>query len=128
MTNVIINPGTGVVPNANAKDAIAAAEQMVKDVGSDDPHFRDKPLERVTFTREPKADEGGRYGFVFMRGNLKVEVDIPGLPLERLRYLGDDDQNIWHFPRLYVDGSSWMWVYAVNCIRDALDPDRQESE
>jgi hypothetical protein len=37
-----------------------------------------------------------------------------------LRFTGAADQNIWDFPRLYVNGSSWVWIYAVGSVADAL--------
>jgi hypothetical protein len=30
-----------------------------------------------------------------------------------VRYLGIPGQNIWDFPRLFVDGSSWVWKFAI---------------
>ena len=106
---VIINPGTGPVADATEELAIAAATKMVDDI----------KLQGATFRRAPKRDEGdGRYGFVFSLDERSVDVDIPGLPLDRVRYM--NGQNPWHFPRLYVDGNSWLWEFAVGCIRDAL--------
>jgi hypothetical protein len=34
--------------------------------------------------------------------------------LEKVRYLDSENQDIFNFPRLYVDGSSWVWKYALN--------------
>jgi hypothetical protein len=42
-----------------------------------------------------------------------VLIEMPGLPLDEVRYVDDDEQNIWDFPRLYVDGGSVVWCYAV---------------
>lgn len=41
------------------------------------------------------------------------EVDMPGLPLDQVRYTGPP-QNPFDFPRLYIDGSSWLWKFAVD--------------
>lgn len=45
--------------------------------------------------------------------NMHWSVDMPSLSLEKIRYMGEKTQNIWDFPRLYVNGSSWVWKYAT---------------
>lgn len=118
---VIINPGTGPVPNATVENAIVAAHALVADVASIAPRYdEERRLEGVTFDRASKLDSDGRFGFVFALGSECVEVEIPGWPVEKLRYLDDEGQNCWNFPRLYVDGSSWLWMYAITAIREAL--------
>lgn len=46
---------------------------------------------------------------------------MPGIALENVRYVGADDQNIWDFPRLYVEGSSWVWEFGVRVATRMLD-------
>lgn len=103
---VYLNPGTGAVHDATEANAATNTEQFVKD----------SKLTGLTFEHVPDADYGdGRFAFnVKWSGapNL-VEIQMPGLTLEKVRYLGLEGQNIWHFPRLYVDGSSWVWQYAI---------------
>jgi len=41
---------------------------------------------------------------------------MPGLPLDLVRYTGENGQNIWNFPRLYLDDSSWVWKFAANIL------------
>jgi hypothetical protein len=54
-------------------------------------------------------------------GNMAVgrsiEIQMPGLPVERVRYMGETGQNIWDFPRLYVDDSSWIWQFALSVCK-----------
>ena len=51
-----------------------------------------------------------------------IEIQMPGLPVDRVRFLDEDGQNIWDFPRLYVDDSSWVWKYALSvCEPDGDD-------
>ncbi|MET9402659.1 hypothetical protein [Kitasatospora sp. NPDC002965] len=38
---------------------------------------------------------------------------MPGLSLDQVRWMNEPDQNIWNYPRLFVDGSSWVWWYAL---------------
>lgn len=106
-TAVIINPGTGPVERAYAKEAWKNIRAFRRDLGFTNP--------RVTIERVADWDEGdGRYGFRLVRGIRSCEVDMPGWPLERVRWMRRPEQNIWHFPRLYVEGSSWVWFYALS--------------
>jgi hypothetical protein len=113
MTIAFINPGTGPVEDATEALAVEAMRQFVIDTGAE------------SFARCPEHhDDDGRFAFaVYKRlpsGEVRrFEVDIPGLPLDRVRYVDAPGQNIWHFPRLYVDGSSWVWKFAVSCVKHA---------
>jgi hypothetical protein len=106
MKTVIINPGTGPVANASEDNAIENIKQFAKDCEEQ------SGCVGITWERTPEADDGGRFGFIVKREDVTHEIEMPGLPLEKVRYL-NDSQTIWHFPRLYVDGSSWVWKYAV---------------
>ena len=108
---VIINPGTEPCLDANADDAWTNMRALIAECGLPD----------ADIERDPSGDDdGGRWYFVVRHYDRECSVEMPGWPLERVRYTGDDDQNIWHFPRLYVDGDSWVWKYAVSQLRDAL--------
>lgn len=113
---VYMNPGTGPVDGASLDNAAANMRQLVVDTG----------LTGVTIRKASTEDKGGRYGFDVLMPNGEAnsrnvcEVEMPGLPLEQVRYTGAADQNIWHYPRLYVDGSSWVWCYGVSMLRDHL--------
>lgn len=108
MTRLIINPGTGAVPNATEEAAVANMTALLKDAGADS----------VPFERTSEADYGeGRFAFTIDNEDFSMEIQMPGLPLERVRYTGAADQNIWDYPRLYVNGDSWVWKYAVNSVR-----------
>src|SRR5271155_5789946 len=65
-------------------------------------------------------DDDGRFAFILRLGKRKCEIQMPGLPLEQVRYTGMGGQNAWNFPRLYVDGDSWLWFLAVRNARRAL--------
>lgn len=108
MIKVIINPGSGPVENANHDDAGTNMAAFLKDCGI---------TEYAYFTGGVK---GGRFEFTINIGDRAVRIDMPGLPLERVRYTGADDQNIWHFPRLFVDGDSWLWQFAVSIVKDIV--------
>jgi len=114
-TVVVINPGSGPVPGAteaNAKDNMTAfAEEVAERYGAD------------VSVGDVIGESDGRWTFpLVVRKDGKVhehDVDMPGLPLERVCWRSEEDGSIWDFPRLYVDGSSWIWKFAVK----VLDPD-----
>jgi hypothetical protein len=68
--------------------------------------------------RSPRHDGTGRYSFVLHRGIRSVEVDVPELPLDEVRCTRDFIPR--GCPRLYVDGNSWWWCYALDFAREAL--------
>jgi hypothetical protein len=108
--NMILNPGTGPVDGARERQARRNIGALCRDLALRSPHIR--------IERRVHKDLDGRYDYVLHRGIRSTTVSMPGLPLERVK-LGPDD-NPWLFPRLYVDGSSWLWPYAVNRAKSAL--------
>jgi hypothetical protein len=109
---VIVNPGTG--PAHGATEQHAAGNMAVF---ADD--LRANGLGVDTFTRRPGSDYGdGRYAYsIAMDDGRSIEIQMPGLPVERVRYMGETGQNIWDFPRLYVDDSSWIWQFALSVCK-----------
>lgn len=114
---MIINPGTGPVENATEKNAIDNIKHYITDCG----------LKDVEYFRLPDQDDEGRFTFLlYDQDNTRCHtVDMPGLPLEKVRYMQNEDQNIWDFPRLYVDGSSWVWCFGM---LESKDFERPETE
>lgn len=103
----IMNPGTEPVRRSSIDAATANMPQLLADCGVPDLRF-----ERA------KGDHGGRYSFtVIDSGGVEAEVDMPGVPLADVRYCKLAGENIWDFPRLYVNGSSWVWYWAVSQLR-----------
>jgi hypothetical protein len=102
MAMVNINPGTGPVDGKKAL-ARAAAEAFRADLGVDG------------ITIKPKGKEwDGRWDFEFSTQMGRCEVSMPGVSVDVLK--GD----VMRAPRLYVDGSSWWWKFALNIARDIL--------
>lgn len=107
--NIAINPGSGPVDKASEENAIDNIKHFITDIGKD-----------VDFVRIPEKDYGeGRFAFLLWYGNFCHEIQMPGLPLERVRWMDSEGQNIWHFPRLYVDDSSWVWKFALDVVFEA---------
>lgn len=107
---LIINPGSGPVQGAtedHARTNLEALERDLKERGQD--------AEVVNGALQDQGD--GRWTGALRVDGRMHEVDMPGLPLEDVRYLGEEDQDIWDFPRLYVDGSSWVWKFALGVFR-----------
>lgn len=104
---IIINPGTGPVADARYFHAKTNMAMLMADAG----------CHSLTEVANPDLGDG-RFRFFACSGTRWHEVDMPGLPLAQVRYMGDEEQNIWDFPRLYVDGSSWVWKYAIEALTD----------
>lgn len=127
MATVIINPGTGPVHQACETDAMS---NMVK--------FRDDVAERIGCKPEEIGIERlknersgigtGRFSFTLTRGKHRSMVDMPGLLTKHVRWMNLPEQNIWDFPRLYVDGSSWVWFFAIGFSARDLEPALRDAE
>lgn len=103
--NIIINPGTESLTTHSEKNAIIIAQTICKDLEIPEKHFK----------RNPERDNDGYYGFVFMGKGGKIDVDIPGINPETV-IKGKPFES----PRLYVDGSSWLYGYALDFIYDGI--------
>lgn len=110
MTFVISNPGTGPVDGTRERDARRNIGAFCRDLALPSPNIR--------VERRPSGDFDGKYDYLLRRGIRTTTVSMPGLPLDRVKLR--PGSNAWHFPRLYVDGSSWLWPYAIETARDAL--------
>lgn len=115
---VMINPGAGSVRETsntqrNARRNIGA---LCRDAALIDPKIQ---IIGKGCREEGEYDDG-RYNFILKRGFRKIDVAMPGIALKRVRFMNKPGQNIWNFPRLYVDGNSWIWSIAINIVKEAL--------
>ena len=104
---VIINPGAGAVADATVENAEINMAHFVADLGLAD---------KLSWVRLPEHDEDGRFCFLlywshYHQCNRHHVIDMPGIPLDAVRWRNGLDP--WQFPRLYVDGSSWLWGFAL---------------
>ncbi len=110
---VLSNLGNGPVAGDICLDhAIANIATFIKELDMKDPPVA------VTM-RSSKHDGTGRYQFDLHRGICTVDVDMPGVPLDEVQCT--EGSMPPGCPRLYVDGSSWWWCYALGCAKDALE-------
>lgn len=110
---LIINPGSGPVGGATVKNArrnMAALAADLEEAGRE-----------VTISGLGKDSEDGRFFFELVVDGQLHGIEMPGLPLEQVRYVQDSGQNIFDFPRLYVDGSSWIWCFALGVLGGGSD-------
>ena len=116
MGMIIINPGSGPVEGAEVHHAEANMTHFLADAGVED----------AVVIRAKKHDQDGRFGFyVLNEASLRFcEVRMPGLSLDKVRYMGEEHQNIWHFPRLFINGDSWVWKFAI----DGLFPEEDDDD
>lgn len=107
-----INPGAGPVEGAVLGYARQNISQLILDAG-----FK---LEQVEIIHHSEYDDSGRFFFQLNHNGRTCEVEIPGLDLSLVRYLRSEEQNIWDFPRLHVNGSSFVWLFAIKLVRESL--------
>lgn len=104
---MIVNPGTGPINNCEEIFAIDNIKHFITDLKI-----------KYEAIRIPAKDYGeGRYAFLIYMDNICHEVQMPGLPLDKVRFVKSNDQNIWNFARLYIDGSSWVWLFALDMCK-----------
>lgn len=125
MTGFIINPGTGPVRGGvgevTRKRADANMRAFLRDLGL---------TGRVRWYRHGPI-ESGRYDYRIEYRGKHADVSMPGCALERVRFTGAATENIWNFLRLYVNGNSWIWKYALEVTREDLGlgvPDTFDTE
>lgn len=116
--SVVINPGTGAVLDASQLEAIVNMSQFRRDVA-------DKIMQETSYKLLPSAikirrhrqnDYGnGRFCFRLYYDGKRTEIQMPGWTIDEVRFIQSEGQDAWQFPRLYVDDSSWLWCFAVNC-------------
>lgn len=127
MSGIVINQGSGsVVGELSWDNAYENIRAYIADC--------EIPMRVV---RSEHEDDEGRYLFVLRNDeyDYQVEVEMPGLPLDKVRYVKGDKRSILDFPRLYVDGSSWIWHLAVvrkehikEMLRERSEEMREELE
>jgi hypothetical protein len=111
---IFINPGSGPVADATLDDAKVAMNQFVADL-------RERGHKVDEWQLLSESDDEGRWPFAVEVDDVAHQIDMPGIPVERVRFVDSTTQNIWHFPRLYVDGSSWVWKFALNACKREED-------
>lgn len=105
---MIINPGTEDINSSSVENAIENIKHFVTDLNNEKVEII--RYEEHDYEKEYKGN--GRYCFLLKKGNYCHEIQMPGLPLEKVRWMSRE-QNIFAFPRLYVDDSSWIWGIAL---------------
>ena len=102
--NIAINPGSGSVAGSTLEHAEDNMKHFLTDCSAED----------LQYLRAPNEDSNdGRYAFFVYKGERCHIVQMPGLPLSQVRFMDPKSQDAYAFPRLYVDGSSWLWKYGL---------------
>ena len=114
--SIFINPGSGPVLNATRENAEANMVVFIADLKTNG------YAKSVDMIRQRHAPETrGRFTYIILADGEQHEIEMPGLPVEQVRWMDRPEQNIWDFPRLYVDGSSWVWYYALSSTMNDLE-------
>lgn len=115
-SGIAINPGSGPVDDSSMEDAVLNMYHFRKDLIDLNPVQVDGDY---IITNKQK-ERNGRYLFDLLYASdteaVNFEIEMPGLPLNEVRYMKTEGQNIWDFPRLYVNGNSWVWKYALDSV------------
>lgn len=98
---IVINPGAGDTIEGTVSQSEINIKQFIADLGVD------ATYEFIELCKN------SRHSYRLHSGGKSHVIDIPALPLQDVRYIAEVRQNAWHFPRLYVDGVSWLWYYAL---------------
>ncbi|NOR85373.1 hypothetical protein GQ473_04590 [archaeon] len=106
-----INPGSEFVLNSLEDNAYRNMQQLIIDST-----YIDLNCARIS----EKDYDDGRYAFIVWKDNVCTEVQMPGLLIDKVRFIDDDNQDIWEFPRLYLDDSSWIWMVAVSILKSTF--------
>lgn len=120
---IIMNPGAGAIEDQTSPEAAARnMEAFAQDV---------RALNRIVTWEPmlpPRDDEApllmggtkyqdehdGRYPFRVFVDGVRHVVEMPGTALAEVRWMDEPGQNIWDFPRVFTDGSSWVWKFAID--------------
>ena len=103
----ILNPGTKPIKNGFTENAIEIAKEIINDLKKDFPNLITK--------RNLKRDSNGYIYFKLQNGNNIVELDLPTQEKEIFF-----KSKPWVSSRCYVDGSSWLYCFAYDIIKDKL--------
>ncbi len=102
-----LNPGAGdVIGETTHQAALENLEQLLEEAGGELVSIED----RLDHTGRLHARAIGPAGALHA-------IEMPGLPLAEVRFTREPGQNIWDYPRIFVDGDSWVWFYAVETIK-----------
>lgn len=110
---IVINPGTGPVEGSTEDQATKNIEAFAKDL------LDTQGVEVKEAVRTSKLDYGeGRFAFEVKISRKDacrtLEIQMPGCPLGKVRYIEGATPDLLDSMRLYVDGSSWEWGFALN--------------
>ncbi|MGV8910155.1 MAG: hypothetical protein ACOH1Y_14335 [Propionicimonas sp.] len=113
---ITINPGAGPVTSATIGNARANMEQFLADIVA-----QGGAAQVASYMLHDDGDTaGGGFTYLVIADGIEYEVEMPGLPLALVKYGAGPGQRQFNFPRLHVDGNSWLWPSAVNaCGPDA---------
>ncbi|MEU5707913.1 hypothetical protein [Streptomyces flaveolus] len=100
----ILNPGSGPVSDATEEQAATNMAAFVDELRTS------YGVNVVSFVRAATSDYGnGRWAFELLTDDeRRIEVQMPGAPLKQVRE---------EWTRLYVNGSSWYWDFALRQCR-----------
>lgn len=105
---ILISPGSGPLNVHNRRHAEENVAAFVEELRLDGVEWSLGELDKFS----------GRYVFTLRYCGRVLEGLMPGLPGAEVRFYNRPDQDIFSFPRLFLQGSSWCWIWAVQLARE----------
>lgn len=115
----LVNPGSEPVRRPELGLAEAAVDRFVQQATQvHGLQFRGR-------RRLHSADRNGRFGFVIAFADasglgMEHEIVMPGVRLRYLEYRGQGGGRVRYFYRLYLNGVSWLWPFAISLCGAAV--------
>ena len=108
---LLINPGTGPVDGATQEQAQANMQEFLAALGLGEGVSAEMKGPSIGGDDQPD----GRWSFIVSLSEHSCEVEIPGVT-----GLSEAAKAARIHPRLYVDGDSWYWDFAIRAVVRAL--------
>lgn len=119
MTTVLIDPGSGPIAGATETVARTNMQEFLAALWLGD----GVAAVMVGPARDYAGVPDGRWAFVVSLGERSCKVEMPGVA-----GLAEAAASALMHPRLYVDGDSWFWDFALRTVRVALTTDPKDRE
>lgn len=116
----ISNPGAGPIEGGDVHAARANLDQFLDDLFTEPGQHVTAPARELVKVSELGEPSDGRWPFEVELFGQRVRVDMPGLRLSQVRYERGGHHNPFDFPRLFIDGDSWLWPLALQSAAGAL--------
>lgn len=84
-------------------------------------------FEDVEIVRHSEHDDSGRFFFELKYNDQTCEIEMPGLglSLSPVRLLQGEEKRVWDFQNIYINDSSFVWLFAAAELKRILLPGKE---